>query len=259
MSIMIVEDNPVSAKFLERALTKHKYSTTLVQNGKQGLEHLHSTPGIELVITDLMMPDMDGLELLEQIRGQSVWNDIPVMLITGVAEPEKIQKAASLGCLHYMLKPVNPDKLVQRVEEILEHEPVLLRTRTQLCEALGIDTKSYEEMAHAFADQLRSHLSALEDQLQGTPTPELLTALRDLEESANTLGAERLKKLLNKVKNPDEEKAALLYPMLKGEMKLLLEMVTLQYKNGGDSPKDTSNEKPSVPQDSPPIQEPVAG
>ena len=259
MSIMIVEDNPVSAKFLERALTKYKYSTTLVQNGKQGLDHLNSTPGIELVITDLMMRDMDGLELLEHIRTQSVWNDIPVILITGVAEPDKIKKAASLGCHHYMLKPVNPAKLVQRVQEILEHEPVLLRTKAQICAGLDIDEQSYEEIAHAFANQLRTRLTPLEEQLREKITQELLKDLLDLEESATTLGAERLEKLLNKVKEPEKEKNVAFYPVLAGEMKLLLATLALQYKGSENTAKGPITEETPVPQVSSPIEEPVSG
>ena len=87
MSILIVEDNPVSARMLEVTLQKNGYSTVRARTGREALDELreHGTQ-IEMVITDIMMPEMDGLELFSAIRSNPKWRSLPVVVASAAAD-----------------------------------------------------------------------------------------------------------------------------------------------------------------------------
>jgi len=80
MSILIVEDNPVSMKILELNIKKHGYSTISAKNGREALECLGRHLDIQLVLTDIMMPEMDGLEMLCIMKQKPELRDLPVII-----------------------------------------------------------------------------------------------------------------------------------------------------------------------------------
>ncbi len=87
MNVLIVEDNPISATVLEHTLDKHGYDTITAHDGKQALTCLESHPEIDLVITDIVMPNSDGVELVRRIKERDEWNDIPILVCTSL-QPE---------------------------------------------------------------------------------------------------------------------------------------------------------------------------
>ena len=119
MSILIVDDNRVSCKIVDLNLRKHGYETLIAYSGKEALEVLESHDDIDLVVTDIKMPDLDGLELLRRMRENKTWVDIPVIMCTVVAAMETVHQAAALGARHYMLKPINAGQFIQKVRFIL--------------------------------------------------------------------------------------------------------------------------------------------
>ncbi len=76
MSILIVEDNPVNARLLALMLQAQGYQTVVARNGKEGLTTVSETPDIQLIITDYMMPEMDGLEFIVKVRTLPAFNQI---------------------------------------------------------------------------------------------------------------------------------------------------------------------------------------
>jgi CheY-like chemotaxis protein len=76
MSILIVEDNPVNARLLALMLQAQGYQTVVARNGKEGLTTVSETPDIQLIITDYMMPEMDGLEFIVKVRALPAFNQI---------------------------------------------------------------------------------------------------------------------------------------------------------------------------------------
>ena len=99
MNVLIVEDNPISATVLEHTLDKHGYETITAHDGEQALTYLESHPEIELVITDLMMPKTDGVELVRRIKERDEWNTIPILVCTSM-RPEKDRKSTRLNSSH---------------------------------------------------------------------------------------------------------------------------------------------------------------
>lgn len=119
MSILIVEDDPVSSKILELTLRGHGYQTIAARTGKEALECLSSTPDIQLIISDIMMPEMNGFELLGKIRKHPEWKEIPVIMCTALADSKAVEKSVELGCRHYITKPINVGPMLRKVHEAL--------------------------------------------------------------------------------------------------------------------------------------------
>jgi two-component system chemotaxis response regulator CheY len=98
MSILIAEDNAVTSKLMQLNLEKLGYASIFAKNGSEALEKLKASDDIRLVITDILMPDMDGLTLFQAIKSTPLFQNIPVIICSSLSDAPSIKKAASLGC-----------------------------------------------------------------------------------------------------------------------------------------------------------------
>ncbi|MFD2569451.1 response regulator transcription factor [Spirosoma soli] len=116
-TILIAEDETLVLKMLSYRLQKEGYNVLTASDGKQAMECLRtSTP--DLVITDLMMPYHNGLEVLEYVK-KSLGNCIPVIVLSASGQEPTVLKAFSLGADDFALKPFSPNELVHRVRKHL--------------------------------------------------------------------------------------------------------------------------------------------
>ena len=106
---------------LSRYITKLGYQATLVENGRQALEKLQGEP-FDLVLLDVEMPEMDGYQVLEQLKADPRLRDIPVIMISAVEELESVVKCIGLGAQDYLPKPFNPVLLRARLTACLERK-----------------------------------------------------------------------------------------------------------------------------------------
>src|SRR3990172_6574506 len=95
-NILIVDDCRTTRKLLIYSLKGTPYQTTEASNGLEALEKLASCP-VDLVITDLNMPKMDGLELVQAIKGEDLYNRIPIIMLTTEGKPEEKKKSIAFG------------------------------------------------------------------------------------------------------------------------------------------------------------------
>ncbi len=116
-NILIVDDEEIARANMEHVLKKDGYNCRGAENGVEALRIL-AEDDIDLIITDLKMDQMDGLELLHQVNRVSP--EIPVMMITGFATVTSAVEALRKGAAHYLGKPVNLDELRRTVKEVLE-------------------------------------------------------------------------------------------------------------------------------------------
>ncbi len=119
MHVLIVEDNPINAKLLAVNLEKVGYKTVVANTGREALDRLDHDNEIELVISDIMMPEMDGLELLSKMKENEKYKDIPLIVSSSLADMDTVRKAARLGCHHYITKPLRVTDLLQKVRAAL--------------------------------------------------------------------------------------------------------------------------------------------
>ncbi len=118
-AILLVDDDELSAAIMGSILEDLGHTIARAGDGKEALKVLESQRSLRLVITDLTMPEMDGLELTRHIRATDKFKDIQVVLLTGLEDHDLIRKAADVGCNSYLVKPVHPQVLVELVEEVL--------------------------------------------------------------------------------------------------------------------------------------------
>lgn len=121
--ILIVEDTPDVAKYIKKQLNPgyHYYFAT---NGREGLEKAEALVP-DVIITDVMMPEMDGFELTERVRRSELLNHIPVIVITAKATHEDRVRGLDAGADAYLEKPFHADELNVRVEKLLEQRRLL--------------------------------------------------------------------------------------------------------------------------------------
>ena len=119
MTVLIVEDNKASARYLEIMLRKQNYQAKLADGARMAIEILSKTPDINLIITDIVMPEIDGIAFIKGIREKRQWADIPVIICSSLRDMNTVKRAALTGCQHYLIKPVRKEDLYKKVAEAL--------------------------------------------------------------------------------------------------------------------------------------------
>jgi len=126
-TILIVDDTPDNIMLLSRLL-KDRYNTKVANNGSLALQIAQGTPGLDLILLDVMMPGLDGYETCRQLKANPVTADIPVIFLTAKNQVEDEAMGLSLGAVDYIAKPISPPILFARVATQL----TLLDARRQL-------------------------------------------------------------------------------------------------------------------------------
>ncbi|RJX37115.1 response regulator [Paenibacillus pinisoli] len=116
--LLIVDDDPVNLQVLESILPSDEYETAMVTSGKEALVLLDQREW-DLVISDIMMPQMSGYELARIIRGRFTLTELPILLITARSQPEDIQSGFMAGANDYVTKPVDATELKSRIKALI--------------------------------------------------------------------------------------------------------------------------------------------
>jgi two-component system chemotaxis response regulator CheY len=119
--ILIVDDSSVMRKIVERALRQAGLDSLVVHeasNGAEGLDLLRAKQ-VDLILSDINMPSMDGLEFLRQIQAQKLAPDIPVVMITTESSEEHVKQAIQSGARGYIRKPFTAEQVKERVLPLL--------------------------------------------------------------------------------------------------------------------------------------------
>jgi adenylate cyclase len=117
--VLVVDDNKVSRLLLARGLEQQGHHVTFAANGRQALDLLHGQP-FDLVLLDVMMPELDGEQVLAQLTRAPGLRDIPVIMISASDELDSVVRCIELGAEDYLPKPLNPVLLRARVSASLE-------------------------------------------------------------------------------------------------------------------------------------------
>jgi CheY-like chemotaxis protein len=198
MSILIVEDNLINAKLMDLALKAKGYRTLTAANGVEALATLSAHDDVDLIITDYMMPEMNGLEFIAKVRQQPTCKDIPILVASAYSDLETVRHAIQLGCAGFLVKPIDKTQLIERVAHLLEKAPTVLQEKNQVMNKLGIGPGEYDDLARMFAAQLADVLPMVVLAQGGPdePLPQNLSRqLKELAESADLLGGEKFARL----------------------------------------------------------------
>ena len=118
MKILICEDDLMTSKALQHKLKNDGYEIITAHDGKQAIELLNSSKDIDLLLTDLHMPQMSGLELITHVRNE-LKSNMPIIMLTRVGLEDTVLHAFELGADDYITKPFSPDELSLRIKRLL--------------------------------------------------------------------------------------------------------------------------------------------
>lgn len=131
--VLIVDDEPFNVDFLEQELEYLACQTSSARNGREALDQV-AVEAPDLILLDIMMPEMDGFQVLEHLKADQIWRDTPVIIISAMDDQENIARGIRMGADDYLPKPFDPVILKARMEACLERK----RWRDQEQEYLAI-------------------------------------------------------------------------------------------------------------------------
>lgn len=117
--ILIVDDSKTVRNLVAFIMKKEGFTITTAEDGLDGLEKLYATPNIDLIISDINMPRMDGFTFIKTVREQEAYRDLPIVVLSTEGQEHDIQSGLSLGANLYMVKPAQPEKMVKNVKMLL--------------------------------------------------------------------------------------------------------------------------------------------
>jgi CheY-like chemotaxis protein len=112
MRVLIIDDDVRNIFAMTSALERHGALVSYADNGQQGLELLNAGPPPQAVLVDIMMPELDGYEIMRRIRQQPRHARLPLIAVTAKAMPADREKCLRAGATHYLAKPVDAAQLV---------------------------------------------------------------------------------------------------------------------------------------------------
>ena len=118
-SVLVVDDNEVNRDILSRRLKREGHTVTEAGDGRQALEAINAN-SFDLVLLDIMMPEVDGYQVLEQLKGDDTQRHVPVIMLSALDEIDSAVRCIGVGAEDYIPKPFNPVLLKARVDACLE-------------------------------------------------------------------------------------------------------------------------------------------
>ena len=116
--IVVVEDDENIRELISFNLKSANYSVTEAETGEDGIKQVQKTKP-DLILLDLMLPEMDGLDVCRQLKSDADTRDIPIIMVTAKGEESDIVTGLELGADDYVTKPFRPKELVARIRNIL--------------------------------------------------------------------------------------------------------------------------------------------
>ena len=172
--ILVIDDNP---KILEDALPLYDYEVETATDGLKAMNVLSNNSDFDIILLDVMMPNMSGWDVLKEIRKNEDTKDIPVIMITAISNEEKIVKGLKDGADDYIVKPVVIPNLLARIEAVLR------RCNRVKRESLQINVDNVKEINNEIT---KKESAVLELLTKGLDNKEIATKLNITELTVKT-------------------------------------------------------------------------
>jgi two-component system, OmpR family, alkaline phosphatase synthesis response regulator PhoP len=117
--VLVADDEPHIGRIIKMKLEQGPFRVTLAYDGREALEVLAREPDISLMLLDLMMPHLSGLDVLAAMRSDDRWRDLPCIILTAAGQEQQHTKAIELGADDFLTKPFSPKKLYARAAELV--------------------------------------------------------------------------------------------------------------------------------------------
>jgi CheY-like chemotaxis protein len=121
-TVLLVDDDPLILEILRTILDLEEFAVTTVSDGRQALESV-ATARPDVVVCDVMMPELDGFEVCRALKSQPSTADLPIILLTARDRPEDRQAGEDAGCDAYLTKPFSPLQLIDVIRDVRVDAP----------------------------------------------------------------------------------------------------------------------------------------
>jgi two-component system chemotaxis response regulator CheY len=118
-TILIVDDSKTVRNLVAFIMKKEGFKVLTAEDGLDGLEKLYSSESVDLIVSDINMPRMDGFTFIKTVREQEAYRDIPIVVLSTEGQEKDIQAGLSIGANMYMVKPAQPEKMVKNIKMLL--------------------------------------------------------------------------------------------------------------------------------------------
>ncbi len=118
-TILIVDDSTSIRQVVSFTLKQAGFAVVEGSNGKEGLAQLDAAPRVDLIVTDLNMPVMDGITFIKHVRSRPQSKGTPVLMLTTESQDSKKQEGKAAGATGWLVKPFHPEKLLQTIARVL--------------------------------------------------------------------------------------------------------------------------------------------
>jgi class 3 adenylate cyclase len=198
--VLVVDDNEMNRDLLSRRLQRQGHQVVNVADGQQALHQIQAQP-FDLVLLDVMMPEMNGYQVLEQLKADPNLRHIPVIMISALDDIDSVVRCIELGAEDYLFKPFNPTLLKARIGACLEKKR--LRDQEQaMLKQLQIEQEKSERLLlnvlpQSIADRLKQGQHTIADNFANVTV--LFADIVNFTELAATLSPADLVQLLNQI------------------------------------------------------------
>ena len=254
MKILVVDDDEVARLLLRHVLTEQFECTVLeAQNGREGLSIVRKEAP-DLVFLDVSMPVMDGVRMLKILRSDASHAELPVVILSAISEKPIVMQMMTLGISDYLLKPLDLETVVQRIEKIIstitphkeENGSDMMDDSTgevnpkalAFIRKLGGD-KLVEELIESFLSHVPSRLEATRRGIVEEDAPAIAIAVHTLKSSCGQLGAVAMQTLCEEAELlADQKNISIIPPVLEKiesefhRVKIYLEDTVSRMKEG---------------------------
>jgi CheY-like chemotaxis protein len=199
MRILVVDDDAICRRLIVKGLERAGYDTVEAADAGQALEVLQSDGTISLLISDLMMPGVDGFDLLDQIHNVPSLAQLPVLICSALGSQAMVSRAAHLKIAGYLLKPIDLPRLRREVGRIQQGQIRPLADLSETLSRLEVDKVDYLEMLTTLLEKLSEELPDIRRQCNSGDVRKLSTKLAGLNGAATSLGAEELSRVVSRM------------------------------------------------------------
>lgn len=199
MKVLIAEDNVITRSLLKELVLGVPGITEVLEaeDGAQAWEILDSKSGIQILISDIQMPNWDGMRLCNNVRADVRFRSLPIILVTSVRDRDTVVEAAGYGVMGYILKPFTAEQVLKKIERAKiaaeENRPTaILDAPEEVMKGLGIDRESFIRMTQELVvDVHQGTQDVLALIVKGRPE-DAVTRLDNMASTSAILGARQL-------------------------------------------------------------------
>ncbi|WP_417849554.1 PAS domain S-box protein [Thalassoglobus sp.] len=210
LSVLVAEDTPANQKVVRAILERRGHQVTIAHNGKEALTKLNNDQSFDIILMDVQMPVMDGLQATRAIRDQKEFHDIPIIAMTAHARREDRRRCLQAGMSGYISKPLDVNKLIRLIEKFSKSkksspaqveskspvrekvQPTMIVNLDAALKRLGDDEELLDCMKTAFLEDSPQLLEEIKTAHENSSFPELHRAAHSLKGLASNFDAFKL-------------------------------------------------------------------